>query len=719
MLSLSNSVLQPQSTNPTNAFTFLSVAIDLFNYWMTGKNPNIAEEVNSLVESMRSPTLSSNSETFLGSRRSLKSTNSKRLSFLRRQSISQVDFQEKKHLDLSSISPTRSPTFPMILTPTRAPIQSPTYSPTLPPLPQSIAQDFPVNTYHIDDQSSPAIAALKDGGFFVTWQSFWCCQPGEDQGIIGQRYNSAGIKVDGELFINDPKIVNAFSQDSAIAVLNNGNFVVTWSDHGQDRDFNKTIYGQLFTPSAIKIGKNFQVSRYLNTDDSVSAPAITALSDGGFVITWRHRNASGYLWPYEWNYEILGQQYTSSGIKNGTEFQVSWHSNTHDIVDYPDIFAFNDDGFIITYSYSKYDFLNRNYVSNVFGQKYSMAGVKNGAEFQVNAPEDSSYYSPQSASTALNLGGFVVAWITNNGTNLCEIFGQQYDNAGMKSGSKFQVNAEFVFSCSGSHLVITALNDGGFLITWDFINTSDGVTGYQVLAQRYNNLGMKSSAIFQVNSYTAKSYESIYAVADLEDGGFVVTWAKDITDSFICSEDDDLNGYNPGLEIVGQRFDTNGNRIMLPSQSYESSIHPCANSNSSNTTLIIGLVIGFCGFSTLVLALSYYCGICLFVRGNDKFSNAYAPPSDSLTPTAEEIGLTPKSDPNDELIPDAYPVDSAPPSSPPLLVTAEIIQEDRSVGVDDLSNAGVDDELMLRRVVAFFPSATSALTEQDKPNMRI
>ena len=78
-------------------------------------------------------------------------------------------------------------------------------------------------------QSDPAITSLRDGGYVVTWQSI---QDGSGFGIYTQRYDSAGGTVGGETRVNT---TTANDQDSpAITSLSDGGYVVTWASYLQD-----------------------------------------------------------------------------------------------------------------------------------------------------------------------------------------------------------------------------------------------------------------------------------------------------------------------------------------------------------------------------------------------------------------------------------------------------------------------------------------------------
>jgi Ca2+-binding RTX toxin-like protein len=95
-----------------------------------------------------------------------------------------------------------------------------------------------INTTTRYDQNYSAITALADGGYLVTW---WGNGAGDSSGIFTQRYNAAGSKVGSETLINTLK-----SDDQnfpAITALADGGYVVTWTSHD---GYDDGIFAQRF-----------------------------------------------------------------------------------------------------------------------------------------------------------------------------------------------------------------------------------------------------------------------------------------------------------------------------------------------------------------------------------------------------------------------------------------------------------------------------------------
>ena len=150
---------------------------------------------------------------------------------------------------------------------------------------------------------------------------------------------------------------------------------------------------------------------------------------------------------------------------------------------------------------------------------------------------------------ALANGGFVVTWESfgrNSGWPSLipgvSIYGQRYDENGDPVGSEFSINTSMVYRRNSS---VAALENGGFVVTWDSSYFGDSATS--VYGQRYNENGDPVGSEFRINTYTDDRQE-LSSVAGLENGGFVVTWQS-------WGQDGESFG------VYGQRYDSDGNPV--------------------------------------------------------------------------------------------------------------------------------------------------------------
>ncbi|MES2977694.1 MAG: calcium-binding protein [Pseudomonadota bacterium] len=122
----------------------------------------------------------------------------------------------------------------------------------------------------VSDPARTDVSALPDGGFAVVWGSGYSL-PGS---VLMQRVDASG-----QLATPEPVTLSPEGNFPAVATLQDGTLVVTWysAEVGGEqfvRAMHVDAQGKVITPA-------FTVS-----EDNLADPAIAALQDGGYVITW-------------------------------------------------------------------------------------------------------------------------------------------------------------------------------------------------------------------------------------------------------------------------------------------------------------------------------------------------------------------------------------------------------------------------------------------------
>ena len=160
----------------------------------------------------------------------------------------------------------------------------------------------------------------------------------------------------------------------------------------------------------------------------------------------------------------------------------------------------------------------------IYAQRYSAAGVAQGADFQVSAPESGIQ---KALAVAMDpRGDFVVAWeqLEGDGDGY-GIFAERFNASGAPQGSGFLVNT---YTTGFQRFPSVAMDSAGdFVISWGSI--IEPLTGapfsYFVSAQRYDAAGVAQGSEFRVNTYTTDgAFHSSVAMDSA--GDFVVTWAS-------------------------------------------------------------------------------------------------------------------------------------------------------------------------------------------------
>jgi len=281
------------------------------------------------------------------------------------------------------------------------------------------------------------VKALNDGTFVVAWNGFNNDYYGD---TFVQRFDGQGNKLGNAIQVNSYTNTHQIQPD--IAVLNNGNYVVSWQSSNQNNGY-WGVYGQIFTPNGDKVGGEFQVhnNNYRHSSD----PSIVALSNGGFVVAYIEYDGSSY--------DSEGQIFDQNGNKVGSVFQINTYTDQNQY--YPVVTASLDGGFFITW-YSE----NQDGSSwGVYGQRFDGTGNKVGAEFRINSQTTDNQNTP--TITTLSNGEILVAWGSQN---------QDGDGYGIYAQ---RYNLGTLYGTNGND----SLKGGGFNDVIDGLNGNDSMSG--------------------------------------------------------------------------------------------------------------------------------------------------------------------------------------------------------------------------------------------------
>jgi hypothetical protein len=143
---------------------------------------------------------------------------------------------------------------------------------------------FQINEEFVSEQYGGSIAPLAGGGFVVTWHSFG--QDGDDWGVMGRVYDSAGIP-GNEFIINS--YAQGFQAWASVTPMNDGGFLAAWDS--APNLASKNIFGQRFDAAGAKLGSEFQISFADHFGDE--RPTVATLENGDVVVTWHQNDDSG------------------------------------------------------------------------------------------------------------------------------------------------------------------------------------------------------------------------------------------------------------------------------------------------------------------------------------------------------------------------------------------------------------------------------------------
>lgn len=364
-----------------------------------------------------------------------------------------------------------------------------------------ILEDFQVNDDHgTSSQYYPVIGVDDNGNFVVAWtdeRSGW-----KSTDIYAQRFSSDGTAQGANFKVNEDSSNCWFETPAAMAMSRKGNFIVVWMDR---RNGNSDIYGQRYNPDGETLGENFKI----NDDDNwQESPSVAMDDNGNFVVVWQSNRTD--------DSDIYAQRYAATGEKLGDNFRVNDDSDASS--QYIPAIAMSCNGdFVVVWI----DERNGNW--DIYGQRYSASGAKQGENFRVNDDSDSNSQVDPAVDMDSN-GNFVVTWSDDRNGNW-DIFAQRFVASGVKLGADFRVNSDNSDSTQGASAIALDGN-GDFIVAW-----TDGRNGnWDIYAQLFDNQGTMLGTNYRVNNDSGAK-EQLIPKVKMVNGYIYYTWVDNRIES--------------------------------------------------------------------------------------------------------------------------------------------------------------------------------------------
>lgn len=286
--------------------------------------------------------------------------------------------------------------------------------------------DVLVNTFTNNFQIDARVATLNNGNVVVVWSSSG--QDGNLQGIFGQLFtNAAGVyqKAGGEFQINQFVVNN--QRTPAVAALSTGGFVVSWVSELQRGQSTVDIYARLFNASGAAVGNEFPVNTTLT--NVCANPSLAATPEGGFAVAWSQRDVvSGNTSSSQFNVTQAGSfsrnswdVFVRTYAANGTAMSQPVRMNTHTYGDQygPKLASFGKSFLAVWLSLGQ-----DGSQEGVYGQFLTSAAELAGVEFQANIGNAVRQIDPVVCSD--NTNRFLAVWTSFSDSGSFDLFAREY-----------------------------------------------------------------------------------------------------------------------------------------------------------------------------------------------------------------------------------------------------------------------------------------------------
>ena len=266
-----------------------------------------------------------------------------------------------------------------------------------------LTTEFLVNSYEPGNQHEPDVAAVPNGGFVVTWQSFG--SPGLDQtlgSIQSRRFDSAGTALATQTQVNLTATGNQL-EPAIDSDWVHGGWTIAWRNYvvGGGANGNLVRTQRFDANGSPFLGE--VTFRTLPETQTIEQPVVAFRPDGGFVVAWDE--ASAVLDPFP--FEVAAQRFDFDGIPTGGLLPIP---------EYPDkdqrlagIAPLSMGGFLAAWQTD--DHAGNDPTRSIGAIALDQDGVQSGFEFQVNSFIDNQQEWPAVAVSPCGVGWIV--WESN------------------------------------------------------------------------------------------------------------------------------------------------------------------------------------------------------------------------------------------------------------------------------------------------------------------
>ncbi|MBM6596501.1 hypothetical protein [Microvirga pudoricolor] len=174
------------------------------------------------------------------------------------------------------------------------------------------ATDRPVNVVTDGNQAEIDLVALPGGGWVVTWVSLNQAGAGSSYDVYLQRYDAFGNPASSsDIRVN--RDIDRDQFDPKVTALKDGGYVVTWSSFGTDGSID--VYQQRYASNGTSTWTTDKRVN-LSTPGSQTQATVTAMDDGGWIVTWQSSQV-GHEGTYQQRYDVNGNALYAADLRIG------------------------------------------------------------------------------------------------------------------------------------------------------------------------------------------------------------------------------------------------------------------------------------------------------------------------------------------------------------------------------------------------------------------
>jgi hypothetical protein len=404
----------------------------------------------------------------------------------------------------------------------------PTFSPESPIL---------VNSTVAGDQTEGLVARLANGEYVAAWLSSANTGGAGPFQIVAQLFAANGTRVGGETVLHA-----GGNSLTGLTALADGSFVVSWQDDTANAN-GSLVLAQHFGASGQALAAPIVVNTTVTP--GVTSDGAIALADGGWLEVYNVPSPPEQFAIYDGTVDT--QRFDANGNPVGGEVDAGNYTRGSTFA----ATALHDGGWVLGWNVEGGRFSPTPF-ANVLKEQFDSAGHTTGP-VDLGTPYYQSWDAGQQlpAAATLSNGDYVMVWL-----DYPNVQAELFDPSGAIISGPYNLPAPA--GGQNAHPQVTALADGGFVVSWMNFTARPEPSSYdtQVFGQYFDAAGRPLGTTMQFQSAVATGTTPFgppvhWTVAATPDGGFVV--------------ETETQNASSGRDVYAQKFDVSGNTVSVAS----------------------------------------------------------------------------------------------------------------------------------------------------------